>query len=410
MDGEYETTDRNKGSKENPYKRAPIVDTTPLIDGTSTTATYNKPEKGPLTIPAKSFVLYNIRVYNEGEVDVYAGEVTDYLPEYLDYVDCDFNKDFKWTVASDGRTISTTYLSHENGEENILKAFDKDKENSELDYKDLQVICVVNDKAPSNERLVNSAEITKYEDKDGKEIDKDVDSEPENLKEKNKENREQDDDDYETVIIKTFDLSLLKYVSEVYVTEDGKTTTTQTGNTGDNNTDSIPKVEVNKKKLNSTVVKFGYTIKITNEGDIEGYAKEITDYVPQGLKFYAEDNNGWRDEGNNVISTRLLENTLLKPGESAEVKVIFRWINGSNNLGLKTNIAEISEDYNKEGVPDRDSTPDNRKEGEDDIDDAKVLLSIKTGLIHNFVMYTTVGLIILVVMGAGITAIKKYVL
>ena len=409
-DGDYLTADGNKGSKENPYTRAPKVDTTPLKNGDHD-ASYT-PDKTPRTIPAKSYVLYTIRVYNEGETDVYAGEVTDYLPEYLDYVDCKTNRDFKWKVASDGKgkTISTTYLSHENGEENLLKAFDKKKEGSELDYKDLQIVCVVNDKAPSNERLVNSAEITKYEDKDGKEIDKDVDSEPKNLKEKNTEHNEQDDDDYETVIIKTFDLSLLKYVSEVYVTEDGKTTTTQTGNTGDNNTDSIPKVEINKKKLNSTVVKFGYTIKITNEGDIEGYAKEITDYVPEGLKFYAEDNNGWKDEGNNVISTRLLENTLLKPGESAEVKVIFRWINGNNNLGLKTNIAEISEDYNKEGVPDRDSTPDNRKEGEDDIDDAKVLLSIKTGLIHNFVMYTTIGLIILVVMGAGVTAIKKYVL
>ena len=409
MDGEYLTENENKGSKENPYTRATAVDTKELRDNEEChDATYEK-VKDPLTVPAQSYVLYDIRVYNEGETDVYAGEVTDYLPEYLDYVDCDFNKDFKWIVASDGKTISTTYLSHANGEENLLKAFDKktdDGKGSGLDYRDLQVLCKVNDKAPSNTDIVNVAEITKYENKDGDPIpDDDIDSKPKNANEKN-----EDDDDYETVRVRTFDLSLLKYVSEVYVTEDGKTTTTQTGNTGDNNTDSIPKVEVNKKKLNSTVVKFGYTIKITNEGDIEGYAKEITDYVPQGLKFYAEDNNGWRDEGNNVISTRLLENTLLKPGESAEVKVIFRWINGSNNLGLKTNIAEISEDYNKEGVPDRDSTPDNRKEGEDDIDDAKVLLSIKTGLIHNFVMYTTVGLIILVVMGAGITAIKKYVL
>ena len=409
MDGEYLTANENKGSKENPYTRATAVDTKELRDNEEChDATYEK-VKDPLTVPAQSYVLYDIRVYNEGETDVYAGEVTDYLPEYLDYVDCDFNKDFKWTVASDGKTISTTYLAHANGEENLLKAFDKktdDGNGSGLDYRDLQVLCKVNDKAPSNTNIVNVAEITKYENKDGDPIpDDDIDSKPKNVNEKN-----EDDDDYETVLVRTFDLSLLKYVSEVYVTEDGKTTTTQTGNTGDNNTDSIPKVEVNKKKLNSTVVKFGYTIKITNEGDIEGYAKEITDYVPQGLKFYAEDNNGWKDEGNNVISTRLLENTLLKPGESAEVKVIFRWINGSNNLGLKTNIAEISEDYNKEGVPDRDSTPDNKKEGEDDIDDAKVLLSIKTGLIHNFVMYTTVGLIILVVMGAGITAIKKYVL
>ena len=101
---------------------------------------------------------------------------------------------------------------------------------------------------------------------------------------------------------------------------------------------------------------------------------------------------------------------MLKPGESAEVKVIFRWINGSNNLGLKTNVAEISEDYNKEGVPDRDSTPDNRKEGEDDIDDAKVILSIKTGLVYNIVMYASAGLIILIVLGMGISIIKKYVL
>ena len=62
--------------------------------------------KDPLTVPAKSYVLYDIRVYNEGEVDVYAGEVTDHLPDYLDYVDCDFNKTYGWKVGTDGKTIS----------------------------------------------------------------------------------------------------------------------------------------------------------------------------------------------------------------------------------------------------------------------------------------------------------------
>ena len=408
-DGEYLTKNGNIGSKENPYTRATEVDTTKLRDDPNChDATYTK-VKDPLVVPAQSYVLYDIRVYNEGETDVYAGEVTDHLPDYLDYVDCEFNKNFGWSVASDGKTVSTTYLSYAKGEKNLLKAFDKktdDGKGSGLDYRDLQVLCKVNEKAPTNTNIVNVAEITKYENKHGEPIpDDDIDSKPNNVNQNN-----EDDDDYETVLIKTFDLSLLKYVSTVYVTENGKTTTTQTGNTGDNSKDIIPKVEINKKKLSSTVVKFGYTIKITNEGDIEGYAKEITDYVPEGLKFYAEDNNGWKDEGNNVISTRLLENTLLKPGESAEVKVIFRWINGSNNLGLKTNIAEISEDYNKEGVPDRDSTPDNKKEGEGDIDDAKVILSIKTGLVFNIVMYATSGLIILSILGIGIFAIKKYVL
>ena len=407
-DGEYITEDGNKGNENNPYLRATRVDTTELKSNPEChDATYYK-VKDPIVVPSRSYVLYDIRVYNEGEVDVYAGKVTDHLPEYLDYVDCEFNKAYGWEVASDGKTISTEYLSHTNQEDKLLKAFDKEKDNgagSALDYEDLQVLCRVSEDAPTNKNIVNVAEITEYEDENGDKLPDDIDSTPDNVDEKH-----EDDDDYEQVLIKTFDLSLLKYVSTVYVTEDGKTTTTQTGNTGDDNTDIIPKVEINRKKIDSTIVRFGYTIKITNEGDIAGYAKEITDYVPAGLKFYAEDNNGWTDEGNNVISTRLLENTLLQPGESATVTVIFRWINGSENLGLKTNTAEISEDYNDEGVPDKDSTPDNKEPEEDDIDDAQVLLSISTGLVVNVIKYVTMGTVILIVLAAGIIAIKKFVL
>ena len=61
-----------------------------------------------------------------------------------------------------------------------------------------------------------------------------------------------------------------------------------------------------------------------------------------------------------MISTKLLENTLLQPGESAEVEVVLTWINGEDNMGQMTNIAEISEDYNDKEAPDRDSTPDNQ--------------------------------------------------
>ena len=407
-DGDYLTADKKIGSKDNPYTRQTSVDTTALKAGTATTATYNQ-VKDPLLVEKNSYVLYDIRVYNEGDVDVYAGEVKDYLPNYLDYVSCEFNDNFGWKVAADGKTISTKLLSAENGEKNKLTAFNKngkdDGAGSELDYRDLQVLCRVNDNAPTNTNIVNVAEITKYEDENGEDVPKDVDSTPDNVNEKN-----EDDDDYEVILIKTFDLSLLKYVSTVYVTEDGVTTTTETGNTGDDKTDIIPKAEIHRKKADSTIVKFGYTIKITNEGDIAGYAKEITDYVPEGLKFYEEDNKGWVDEGNNVISTTLLENTLLQPGESAQVTVIFRWINSGDNLGLKTNIAEISKDYNEEGIPDRDSTPDNQKEGEDDIDDASVLLAISTGLADNIIKYTTIGAVILIVLATGIIVIKKYVL
>ena len=111
-----------------------------------------------------------------------------------------------------------------------------------------------------------------------------------------------------------------------------------------------------------------------------------------------------------MISTKLLKDTLLQPGQSATVKVILRWVNGENNLGVKTNVAEISEDYNEEGVPDRDSTPDNKKPKEDDIDDAPALLTISTGMLENTIKYVTGALVILVVLGTGLVVIKKYVL
>ena len=407
-DGEYLTPNGNKGSKENPYSRATKVDTTKLKDDPSVhDATYTL-VKDPLTVPAKSYVLYNIRIYNEGEADCYAGEVLEHLPEYLDYVEGEFNNNFGWKVAQDGKTISTSILSQEKGTENKLKAFDKqtdDGQGSGLDYRDLQILCKVNDNAPSKTNIVNVAEISKYEDEDGKDVTEDVDSKPKNVDTKN-----EDDDDYDTVLVKTFDLSLIKYVSKVIVTEDGVTKESETGNTGNNSTDMIPKVEIHRKKLDSTSVKFAYTIRITNEGDVEGFAKEITDYVPEGLEFREEDNTGWTNKGNRVIATRALEDTLIEPGESKDVTVIFRWIQGKDNLGLKTNIAEISEDYNKEGIQDRDSTPGNKKFGEDDIDTAEVLLAISTGIKNNAITYITIGSVILIVLATGIISIKKYVL
>ena len=45
----------------------------------------------------------------------------------------------------------------------------------------------------------------------------------------------------------------------------------------------------------------------------------------------------------NKITTRALEGTLLQPGESATIQVVFRWKQNAENLGLKT-IAIIVKD------------------------------------------------------------------
>ncbi|MCI8700341.1 MAG: hypothetical protein HFJ47_03245, partial [Clostridia bacterium] len=54
-------------------------------------------------------------------------------------------------------------------------------------------------------------------------------------------------------------------------------------------------------------------------------------------------------------------------------------------------------------------TPDNQKEGEDDIDNAEVILSIKTGGGVNEI-YFNLSLGLLLIVSAGIVLIKKYVL
>lgn len=76
-------------------------------------------------------------------------------------------------------------------------------------------------------------------------------------------------------------------------------------------------------------------------------------------------------------------------------------------MGVMNNIAEISQDYNEYGVPDIDSTPDNQKQGEDDIDDAPVMLSISTGQVR---IYFTLGFMLLITIASGIVLIKKFVL
>ena len=381
--------------------------------------------KTPVDVVTNDTVIYTIRVYNEGEVDGFASKVSDDIPEGLEYLpENELNKEYRWIMydeegketedVSKAAKITTDYLSKEQGEarmkenselkENpaLLSAFDKDKEISDTnpDYADVKVAFKVIEPNKSDKVIINSAQISDDTDKEGNPVD-DIDSTPDKWIEG------EDDQDKEYIKLNYFDLALRKWVTHAIVVENGKETVTQTGHKAEDDPEQVVKVELNRKKLNSLTVKFKYSIRVTNEGDIAGYAKEITDYIPEGLKFDAKDNPDWKDEGNNVISTRKLENKLLQPGETAEVTVTLTWINGKNNLGLKTNIAEISEDYNDRGVPDIDSTPDNKKPGEDDIDDAPVLLSVSTGKAR---IYSTLGFIVLITIAGGIILIKKYVL
>ena len=396
--------------------------------------------KEPVEVVDNDNVTYTIRVYNEGTIAGYAEEIEDDIPEGLIFLpDNEINRAYGWKMyyyneqgtltetqdVEQAEVIRTTYLSEANGtvnqetgvNSNLLEVFDKETMNSP-DYRDVKVVFnVVQENIPAENEdgiIINKAHITE-------DSDDDEDSIPDEW------NDPEDDQDIEKIKVQKFDLALFKWVTQTVVTVDGKTTTTETGfkpNTGkteaagedyraNSEEEPIASVTIDKKKLNSTTVKFVYNIKVVNEGDIAGFATEVTDYIPEGLKFVAEDNPLWTLTEDGKIITRALETKLLNPGESAEVPVTFTWINDANNLGLKTNIAAITEDYNEKGIPDEDSVPGNEdipnyeEEQEDDDDFALVILTLKTG---KGVSYIWLGLVTIAILASGAILIKKYVL
>lgn len=381
--------------------RIPEVDTSKIgtIDENGkkiTTATY-KHTKDPISLETGSTVIYTIRVYNEGTIDGYANEITDNIPEGLEYLPADAtNTEYKWAMldetgnitqdVSKAKKITTNYLSEENDKTQIINKYDSATKT--LSYKDVKVAFKVVATKQSDGLIVNTAEISKASDED-------IDSTPGNNE------KTEDDIDNEYVKVESFDLSLKKWVTATKVTYDGKTKVTKTG--FDENSTEMAKVDLVGKKLKKTTVKFVYSIKVLNEGEVAGYATEVKDYIPDGLKFDEKDNPDWTLQKDGTATTDKLKDTLLEPGQSAVVEITLTWKNSSSNMGVKTNWAEISADSGD----DIDSTPNNNKKGEDDIDDASVILSIKTG---SATMYITLTLMSITILAGGIFLIKKHVM
>ncbi len=389
--------------------RIPQVDVTPIKDGSSTTAKYDHP-KDPVLVSNGNIVTYTIRVFNEGEMDGYASEIKDDMPQGLKFLtDNKTNIEYRWKMLDkDGKetenldeavSIVTDYLSKEQEKTagaNLLKAFDGEK----LDYRDVKVAFEVTEPNTSDRILINQAQISKDSDKDGNDVT-DQDSVPD------KWNEGEDDQDIEKVKVQYFDLSLRKWVTQAIVTENGEEKIIESGHKAEDDPEDVVKVDLKKSKINKVTIKFRYKIRVKNEGNIAGYAKELKDYIPNGLKFVPEDNPLWKQIDEKTITTDQTKDILLQPGDTTEVEVVLTWINDSENFGVMDNWAEISKDHNDFNSPDIDSTPDNNKKGEDDIDDAPVSVGVQTGQIKTF---TTISLAVLVILSSGVVLIKKFVL
>lgn len=194
-----------------------------------------------------------------------------------------------------------------------------------------------------------------------------------------------------------FDLKLDKYVNKIIVQNKKGIKTYNYGES------TLAKVELDRKYINNTNVIIEYKIKVTNEGELDGYVTSIADYLPEDVKFNAELNNNWYVE-NQVAYSTSLANTKLAPGETAEITLIVTKATTDSNTGIINNRAEIYDAYNELGIVDIDSRPGNNVTTEDDYGKADVILGIKTG---RMVLYIGLSMTLLTISAISIYLIKK---
>lgn len=147
------------------------------------------------------------------------------------------------------------------------------------------------------------------------------------------------------------------------------------------NKSKLAKVEINSKYISNTTVLVEYEIEVKNEGEMKGYVSEVIDYMPKDLKFNSEINKDWYMGTDGNLHNVTLANTVINPEETKTLTLTLTKQMTTENTGMSVNIAEIAEAKNELSIPDEDSTPGNRKDGEDDISKAELVISIKTGMV-----------------------------
>ena len=295
--------------------------------------------KTPIEVLRGSRITYEIRIYNEGEVDATAGQIIDYLPNNMKFESVSYNGETltegtDYTFNSQTNTLRINVLE---GKDLIAK-YNPNNDILSMEY--VTVECTVLDSAEGI--LTNVAEISKYimdDDGERKVIDKDIDSESGNWRNqvtgKTADNEsvdrdnsswegyigerigprrntyeegkfknylgEEDDDDFEKVKVVELDLALKKVITQInnkteeqfneglkrFQDSDGERKIV-TNVKGLNRIDYVTTAEYYMNKTPITVAigdEISYQIRIYNEGSIDATASEIKDYIPKGLKF-----------------------------------------------------------------------------------------------------------------------------
>ena len=202
---------------------------------------------------------------------------------------------------------------------------------------------------------------------------------------------------------KQFDLKIDKTIDRITVTNTKLDTRVH-----EYDNEKVAMVDLLNTYIEFSTVLVEYQITVTNEGAIPGYAREIVDYLPEGMAFASDLNEDWYLGQDGNLYTTSLANTLLNPGESRNITLILSRKMTGENTGTVRNIVEISKDYNEYGKADVDSVAGNNQDNEDDKSYADVILAMGTGKEVASFIGITIG--VLTIVAFAVLLIKKYII
>ncbi|MBK7343130.1 MAG: DUF11 domain-containing protein [Saprospiraceae bacterium] len=284
----------------------------------------------PVTIGEE--VTFNIRIFNQGNIDATNIDVVDYLPPNFALSPLDANG---WTAGPGAGQV-------------------KNRITSTLASEDSTNLSIVLRVQPgiTTQTYINRTEIYYAEDTNGKSYavpggdrtESDYDSHPDATNGNDNEidnvisgdvktnpalNQDEDDADLAGVPVQVFDLALIKYLDP----------------------------PLNQVSIGDTVT---FLVKVQNQGTMDAQNITVQDVVPSGFTYQTTLNPGWLPNinGSNILNYTIAD---LNAGLSTtlSLKLIVNNTAGMSNGDL-TNTAEIKEAWNDYGLKpiDEDSSPD----------------------------------------------------
>ena len=311
-------------------------------------------------------LIFTIRIYNESENAATIKDIFDEIPQGLEYINNELNNQNGWKlykINSSGDLEETTnineaeYIKTSILNNTELKEFNKQTMLSP-EYKELKIALKVKENKLNNGRIATNKVKLQDDSCDA-----------------NKENNT----DKCSVYVKKFDLNIEKNIINVTVeNNEGQKIINKKSN------EEILKIDIPKKEIENTKLKIKYEIKVTNIGEINGYATEITDYLPEGFEAISTQTTQWVVNGNEV-KTNSLNKNLLQPGESKSIFIECTYKVNKENIGSKINSVKITEYENDSDS--RDITEDNE-------DKEEIIITIKTGF--TAICFTTIIVALLI--------------